>query len=256
MARRLTATLSLVSHPAFSPDGRWLTFVGREDGETEVYLMPAEGGPARRLTYLGNSTTVLGWTPDSQKIVFASNVSQPFKQLTPLYTISREGGQPELLPYGPAHSLAFGPGGRALYATDPPAGLLRRFDVATRKMMGEIEVGAAPVGFVLNPEGTTAYVSSMGDNFIRVVNLETMEVEHEIAAGPVPDGIALASPADAPEIAGDDAAPRAIDLGGQRRLGIAMGPRVATLRHEPLEDLGVPQVIDAWSSVPGPFTAP
>lgn len=114
VARRLTANLSLVSHPAFSPDGKWLAFVGREEGETEVYIMPAAGGPARRLTYLGNSTTVLGWSPDGQKIVFASNVGQPFRQLTPLYTISAEGGQPEQLPYGPAHSVSFGPDGGIL----------------------------------------------------------------------------------------------------------------------------------------------
>ena len=58
VARRLTANLGMTSHPAFSPDGKWLAFVGREDGGTEVYVMPADGGPATRLTYLGSTTTV------------------------------------------------------------------------------------------------------------------------------------------------------------------------------------------------------
>src|SRR5512147_181187 len=71
VARRLTANLGMVSHPALSPDGEWLAFIGREEGEGEVYVMPAAGGPATRLTYLGSQTTVLGWTPDSQKIVFS-----------------------------------------------------------------------------------------------------------------------------------------------------------------------------------------
>ncbi len=111
VARRLTANLGMVSHPALSPDGEWLAFIGREDGEGEVYVMPADGGPATRLTYLGSKTTVVGWTPASQKIVLASSAGQPFPTLTPMYTISREGGQPELLPCGPARSLSFGPEG-------------------------------------------------------------------------------------------------------------------------------------------------
>lgn len=111
VARRLTANLGMVSHPALSPDGEWLAFVGREEGEPEVYLMSALGGPATRLTYLGSNTTVLGWTRDGQRIIFASHVDQPFVQLTPLYTISPEGGEPERLPYGPARSISFGPKG-------------------------------------------------------------------------------------------------------------------------------------------------
>lgn len=116
VARRLTANLGLASHPAFSPDGQWLAFVGQEEGETEVYVMPAEGGPARRLTYLGSDTAVLGWTLDGRQIVLASDAGQPFaRRLTPLYTISpidpEPGGQPQPLPYGPARSISFGPAG-------------------------------------------------------------------------------------------------------------------------------------------------
>ncbi len=106
---RLTANLGRISDPAFSPTGKWLAFVGREEGRDEVYLMPAQGGPAKRLTYLGGGVSVLGWTPDSKKIIFSSSAGQPFNQLTMLYNISPEGGQPELLPYGPARSISFGP---------------------------------------------------------------------------------------------------------------------------------------------------
>lgn len=116
VARRLTANLGMVSHPAFSPDGEWLAFVGREDGDPEVYVMPAAGGPATRLTFLGSHTTVLGWTPDGQTIVFCSNVGQPFQRLTPLYTIrfDQPGAQPEPLPCGPARSVSFGPAGQMI----------------------------------------------------------------------------------------------------------------------------------------------
>ncbi len=111
VAWRLTANLGMASHPALSPNDEWLAFIGREEGEPEVYVMPALGGPATRLTFLGSNTLVVGWTPDGRRIIFTSNAGQPFPHLTPLYTISPSGGQPELLPYGPARSISFGPDG-------------------------------------------------------------------------------------------------------------------------------------------------
>ena len=48
---------------ASRPTASWLAFVGRDEQHPEVYLMPAEGGPARRLTWLGPDTLVRGWTP-------------------------------------------------------------------------------------------------------------------------------------------------------------------------------------------------
>ena len=110
LARRLTANLGMTTHPAISPDGQWLSFVGREEGESEVYVMPAAGGPASRLTFLGAMSSDVGWTPDG-RIVFSSTAEQPFQVLTPLYTISPQGGSVEPLPYGPGRSISFGPDG-------------------------------------------------------------------------------------------------------------------------------------------------
>ena len=72
-ARRLTSNVGEVTHPMFAPDGAWLAFVGREEGNSEVYVMQADGGSARRLTYLNSQCRVVGWTPDGQNIIFSSN---------------------------------------------------------------------------------------------------------------------------------------------------------------------------------------
>ncbi len=60
VARRLTAGLGEPSTPALSPDGRWLAYVARDEQHPEVYVMPAEGGPARRMTWLGPDVMVRG----------------------------------------------------------------------------------------------------------------------------------------------------------------------------------------------------
>jgi tricorn protease len=110
IARRLTANLGVTTHPAISPDGNWLAFIGRDEGAAEVYVMPAAGGEATRLTYLGANTRVLGWTPEGD-IVFASNSAQPFRVMTLLYKINPQSRASEPLPYGPARSISFGPDG-------------------------------------------------------------------------------------------------------------------------------------------------
>jgi hypothetical protein len=49
-ARRLTTGLH-ATDPAISPDGTQLAFTGEAQGNQDVYVMPAAGGSARRLTH-------------------------------------------------------------------------------------------------------------------------------------------------------------------------------------------------------------
>ena len=114
VAVRLTANLGEVRTPALSPDGSQIAFIGREEGNAEVYVMPSCGGNAKRLTFLGANTTISGWSQDGQSIIFASNANQPFMRLVQLYSVSSEGGLPQPLPYGMAHSVSFGPDGTAV----------------------------------------------------------------------------------------------------------------------------------------------
>jgi tricorn protease len=108
-ATRLTAGLSEPSTPCLSRDGRWIAFIGRDEQHPEVHVMPADGGAARRLTWLGPDTLVRGWTPDG-RIVFVSTYGQPFFRNHQAFTIDPAGGMPQPLSLGQVNHLAFGPG--------------------------------------------------------------------------------------------------------------------------------------------------
>src|SRR5690554_3189381 len=91
-ARQLTSHEGQEIFPRFSSDGSQLAFTAQYDGNTEVYLMPAEGGIPQRLTHtatlgrddlsdrMGPNNIVMGWSPDGQ-IVYArvNTASTPLK---------------------------------------------------------------------------------------------------------------------------------------------------------------------------------
>lgn len=111
--QRLTAEGALLSHPHFSPDGKYLAFTGTLEGHSEVYVMASEGGPIRRLTYLGDLAQVIGWT-QTHGILFTSSHDQPFSRFTRVFSLQPDfstcphGGIPQVLPVGPASFASFG----------------------------------------------------------------------------------------------------------------------------------------------------
>jgi tricorn protease len=94
--------------PAFSPDGNWIAFTGQYDGNIDAYVMPAEGGEPRRLTWHPAPDVVVGWTPDSKKVLFYSP-REAYADFDRLYTVPVEGGWPEVLPMWRAEDAWFSP---------------------------------------------------------------------------------------------------------------------------------------------------
>lgn len=106
-ARRLTAGLSQCSFPRFSPGGKMLAFTAMDEGQPEVYVMPAEGGAAVRRTYLGSEASwVTGWTKDGKSVLFLSDAKAPFLRHTELFQVPADGGMPMPLDLGHANSIA------------------------------------------------------------------------------------------------------------------------------------------------------
>lgn len=109
--RRLTATLSEAIAPRLSPDGAWIAFAAREEGHTELYVMPTQGGEPKRLTYFGTLTRPVGWSADSRSILFITNYGAPFAKIMNIFAIAVDGGPAIPVPVGPAHAISFAPNG-------------------------------------------------------------------------------------------------------------------------------------------------
>ena len=106
-AVRLTTNISQISSPLLSPDGKWIAYVGREDGNTEVYLMPSIGGSSKRLTFDGSFINKISAWKNNKEIVYASDFKQPFSRISDLRIVNINGGESKPLNYGIASNIAY-----------------------------------------------------------------------------------------------------------------------------------------------------
>ncbi len=114
-ARRLTTHPGQEIAAHFSPDGAWIAFTGAFDGTPSVYVMPAQGGSPRRLTWRGNAL-VRGWSPDGTRVLFSAAPTADCRPITQVWSVDLQGHEPQALPLGKAFQAAISPdGSRILY---------------------------------------------------------------------------------------------------------------------------------------------
>ncbi|MGW0731533.1 S41 family peptidase [Streptomyces sp. NPDC002851] len=105
-AWRVTVDRTRVGHPRFSPDGSQIAFTTWRSLDPEVHVVPVDGGPARRLSYWGNTDTkVCGWEPDGD-ILAVTSYGEPFSYYTFAYTVATDGSPGRKLPWGPVDDIA------------------------------------------------------------------------------------------------------------------------------------------------------
>ena len=76
--QRLTSG-SINTEPAFSPDGQTLYFVSDRGGNPQIYKMPAQGGPAERVTFSGAYNISPALSPDGRWLAYVSRTGAGFK---------------------------------------------------------------------------------------------------------------------------------------------------------------------------------
>lgn len=90
--RRITSTAAVESDPHFSPDGEWLAFTSNRSGSNAVYIVAKEGGIPTRLTWHPSASGVRGWTPDGERVLYASSRESAPVSYNKLWTVSVDGG--------------------------------------------------------------------------------------------------------------------------------------------------------------------
>src|SRR5436305_1491212 len=121
IARRLTDGPGYAIFPRFSADGAQLAFSAQYDGNTEVYVMPAEGGTPKRLTYtatlsrddlsdrMGPNNLVMAWKNTTNEITFRSRMREPNDFLGQLYSVALDADLPKQLPVPRGGFLSYSP---------------------------------------------------------------------------------------------------------------------------------------------------
>jgi tricorn protease len=164
-AVRLTVSFGTCTFPKVSPDGAWIAFMSTDEGNQELYVMPARGGAPQRLTFLGTTLGwTAGWSADSREIYFCANPATWYEGETRPFAIGREGGTPRELNLGHARSLSFGPSGGLVLgrnAADPAR--WKRYRGGTA---GEIWIDAHGTGEFARlplPDGNPCWPMWVGD---------------------------------------------------------------------------------------------
>jgi tricorn protease len=125
VASRLTTDPGRDVMPRFSPDGLWIAFTGEYQGNRDVYVMPAAGGPVRRLTFISDVTAepplrrgpnnmVVTWTPDSKNIIFLSRRDAWNEGFSKPYSVPLSGGLAQPMPLDRSGFMSFSPDGRQI----------------------------------------------------------------------------------------------------------------------------------------------
>lgn len=96
-ATRVVTGQSANRHPVYSPDGQTIAYAGTYDGNTDVYVVPANGGEPKRLTFYPGPDEPLGFTADGRQILMRS-MRESVRDLARFFLLPASGGLPTTLP--------------------------------------------------------------------------------------------------------------------------------------------------------------
>lgn len=113
-AVRLTAHDAYEGRPYFSRDGAWLAFLSTRHGNTDVFVMPAAGGVAERLTWHSESEALHGWIDADRLLVGAQRDRRYSRRDQGAWVVRRDGRTPQVLGDWPMLRPAISADGRWL----------------------------------------------------------------------------------------------------------------------------------------------
>ena len=118
VATKLSSPKGTESFPKFSPDGQEIAFSGNYDGNTDIYIMPVQGGVPTRVTHHGMSDRIIDWHPQGDKVLYASSMESGKQRFSQFYTVSKTGGLPDKLPIAYGEFASYSPDGNKVAFVD------------------------------------------------------------------------------------------------------------------------------------------
>ena len=113
-AERLTSNGHVSGGPFYSPDGAEIAYAAHLEGNTDVYVVPTEGGVPHRITWNPAGSTVVGWSRDGKSVLVVS-MEQSYRHFLKLYLVHEDGsGMPEPLPLPSGFQGSFSPDGESI----------------------------------------------------------------------------------------------------------------------------------------------
>jgi len=95
--RRLTINPAVEQNPVFSPNGKLIAFTGNYDGNTDVYVIPIEGGAPQRVTNHPSADMVRGWLNDNE-VYFTATRDYNYALSPRMHSIKLDGTNEQALP--------------------------------------------------------------------------------------------------------------------------------------------------------------
>ena len=160
---------------------------------------PPQGPGGQRLTWevtnvpAGKGAEGFDVSPDGKEI-WAANARDA--TVTIIDVATKKAVETLPIPLKGANRLKFTPDGRRVLISGLGAragdSSLVVIDASTRKEVKQLNLGGGAAGILIDPDGSRAYVAVSTADKIAVVDLKTLEVVGQIAAGKQPDGLAWA----------------------------------------------------------------
>ena len=95
-AIKLTTNEGSENNPHFSPDGKQIAFSAQYGGNTDVYVIPADGGSPKRLTWHPGADVVQGWTNEGN-VMFRSTRDAHPTVTNSFFVVSTQGFLPKAM---------------------------------------------------------------------------------------------------------------------------------------------------------------
>ncbi len=187
---------------AVSPDLKWLvtsnvssatmTFIEKRSAQA-----PGAGGPMNAppqdwdetVVAVGRGAEGFDISPDGKEL-WAANAQDGTVSI--LDVAAKKVLQTLAADVTGANRLKFTPDGKLVFVSTLRGPDLTILDAATRRTVRRLKIGRGAAGIQMEPGGARAYVACTPDDYVVIVDLQSMEVAGRLEVGKQPDGMAWA----------------------------------------------------------------